>query len=336
MATDKSPEAFRTISEVSTWLDTPAHVLRFWESRFTQVKPVKRAGGRRYYRPSDMLLLGGIKRLLHEDGLTIRGVQKILREEGVRHVAALSQPLDEADAADLADATDPDIEAPMALDAQAEAAEILPMRRRPAPEPDEAILPGPDSGPPRQQAPSAPTPTPSSPNGAASTEDDEVLAPPPSDAPALDPAPEQTAPEPSAARPPVAQDPTPAGMPAGSRQSPALDEGTPAPETAPDSMPPEAEGLPSGMTEPAEAAPAPAPTAAPPEQPPIPQPLGADLPETDPADDDPAFVPTGLPARSRLLKHGLQRLLDADPDAAGRAAERLARVVLSIETAARD
>ncbi|MBL3597605.1 hypothetical protein JMM63_18950 [Rhodovulum sulfidophilum] len=90
------------------------------------------------------------------------------------------------------------------------------------------------------------------------------------------------------------------------------------------------------MTEPAEAAPAPAPTAAPPEQPPIPQPLGADLPGTDPADDDPAFVPTGLPPRSRLLKHGLQRLLDADPDAAGRAAERLARVGRSIETAARD
>lgn len=328
MATDKSPEAFRTISEVSTWLDTPAHVLRFWESRFTQVKPVKRAGGRRYYRPSDMLLLGGIKRLLHEDGLTIRGVQKILREEGVRHVAALSQPLDDADAADLADATDPDIEAPMALDAQAEAAEILPMRRRPAPEPDEAILPGPDCGPPWQQAPSAPTPTPASPNGAASTDDDEVLAPPPSDAPAFDADPEQTAPEPSAARPPVAQAPTQARL----RQSPALDEGTPAPETAPDSMPPEAEDLPSGMTEPAEAAP----TVAPPEQPPIPQPLGADLPGTDPADDDPAFVPTGLPTRSRLLKHGFQRLLDADPDAAGRAAERLARVVLSIETAARD
>lgn len=86
----KSPDAFRTISEVAEWLDVPAHVLRFWESRFTQVKPVKRAGGRRYYRPTDMELLGGIKRLLHDDGLTIRGVQKLLREEGVRHVAALS------------------------------------------------------------------------------------------------------------------------------------------------------------------------------------------------------------------------------------------------------
>ncbi|NCO21110.1 MAG: MerR family transcriptional regulator [Rhodobacterales bacterium] len=90
----KSPEAFRTISEVAEWLDVPTHVLRFWESRFTQVKPVKRAGGRRYYRPADMELLGGIKRLLHDDGLTIRGVQKLLREEGVRHVAALSPSAD--------------------------------------------------------------------------------------------------------------------------------------------------------------------------------------------------------------------------------------------------
>jgi DNA-binding transcriptional MerR regulator len=87
---DKSPDAFRTISEVAEHLDTPAHVLRFWESRFAQIKPVKRAGGRRYYRPSDVALLTGIKRLLHEEGLTIRGVQKILRDHGVRHVAGLS------------------------------------------------------------------------------------------------------------------------------------------------------------------------------------------------------------------------------------------------------
>ncbi len=87
---EKSAEAFRTISEVSEALDTPAHVLRFWESRFTQIKPLKRAGGRRYYRPGDVALLAGIRQLLHDDGLTIRGVQKILREKGVRHVAALS------------------------------------------------------------------------------------------------------------------------------------------------------------------------------------------------------------------------------------------------------
>ena len=91
----KSPDAFRTISEVADWLGIQAHVLRFWESKFTQVRPIKRAGGRRYFRPQDMLLLGGIKKLLHDDGLTIKGVQKILREQGVEHVSGLSQPLDE-------------------------------------------------------------------------------------------------------------------------------------------------------------------------------------------------------------------------------------------------
>lgn len=91
----KSPDAFRTISEVAEWLGIQAHVLRFWESKFTQVKPVKRAGGRRYYRPSDMQLLGGIRKLLHDDGLTIKGVQKILREQGVGHVAGLSHPIDD-------------------------------------------------------------------------------------------------------------------------------------------------------------------------------------------------------------------------------------------------
>lgn len=87
---DKSPDAFRTISEVAEVLQTPAHVLRFWESRFPQIRPVKRAGGRRYYRPADVALLLGIKHLLHNEGMTIRGVQKILREQGVRHVAGLS------------------------------------------------------------------------------------------------------------------------------------------------------------------------------------------------------------------------------------------------------
>ncbi len=85
----KSRDAFRTISEVSEWLDIPAHVLRFWESRFSQIKPVKRAGGRRYYRPNDMLLIGGLRRLLHDDGITIKGVQKILREKGVKYVSSL-------------------------------------------------------------------------------------------------------------------------------------------------------------------------------------------------------------------------------------------------------
>ena len=87
---EKSAEAFRTISEVAEVLETPAHVLRFWESRFPQIRPVKRAGGRRYYRPADVALLTGIKHLLHDEGMTIRGVQKVLREQGVRHVIALS------------------------------------------------------------------------------------------------------------------------------------------------------------------------------------------------------------------------------------------------------
>lgn len=85
----KSRDAFRTISEVSDALDTPAHVLRFWESKFAQVKPVKRAGGRRYYRPGDLDLLAGIKKLLHDDGMTIKGAQKLLREQGVKHVSSL-------------------------------------------------------------------------------------------------------------------------------------------------------------------------------------------------------------------------------------------------------
>ncbi|MFX0544600.1 MerR family transcriptional regulator [Roseovarius sp. S1116L3] len=101
----KSADAFRTISEVADWLGIPAHVLRFWESKFTQVKPVKRAGGRRYYRPADMQLLGGIRKLLHDDGMTIKGVQKVMRDQGVRHVASLSPPLDadlEGTVADIA------------------------------------------------------------------------------------------------------------------------------------------------------------------------------------------------------------------------------------------
>ncbi|MEM9968571.1 MAG: MerR family transcriptional regulator [Pseudomonadota bacterium] len=99
----KSPEAFRTISEVAEWLGVQAHVLRFWESKFSQVKPVKRAGGRRYYRPNDMLLIGGIKKLLYEDGFTIKGVQKILREEGMHHVAQMSQPLSDVTLSEMRD-----------------------------------------------------------------------------------------------------------------------------------------------------------------------------------------------------------------------------------------
>ena len=88
---EKSPEAFRTISEVSEQLDVPQHVLRFWEAKFAQVKPLKRAGGRRYYRPDDIDLLKGIRALLYKEGLTIKGVQKVLREQGVKQVAEVGR-----------------------------------------------------------------------------------------------------------------------------------------------------------------------------------------------------------------------------------------------------
>jgi DNA-binding transcriptional MerR regulator len=83
---EKAPEAFRIISEVATELDVPQHVLRFWESRFPHVKPMKRGGGRRYYRPDDVELLRGIRHMLYSEGYTIRGVQRIFREQGVRFV----------------------------------------------------------------------------------------------------------------------------------------------------------------------------------------------------------------------------------------------------------
>jgi DNA-binding transcriptional MerR regulator len=81
-AVEKAPGAFRTISEVATDLDVPQHVLRFWESKFAQVRPLKRGGGRRYYRPEDVDLLRFIRALLYEQGYTIRGVQKVLKEQG--------------------------------------------------------------------------------------------------------------------------------------------------------------------------------------------------------------------------------------------------------------
>src|SRR5687768_17442774 len=88
---DKSPDAFRTISEVADDLDVPQHVLRFWETRFNHIKPLKRGGGRRYYRPDDIDLLKGIRHLLYGEGYTIKGVQRILKEEGVRFVQALGR-----------------------------------------------------------------------------------------------------------------------------------------------------------------------------------------------------------------------------------------------------
>ncbi|GAA0569829.1 MerR family transcriptional regulator [Caenispirillum bisanense] len=100
----KSEAAFRTISEVAEELDVPQHVLRFWETKFTQIRPMKRGGGRRYYRPEDVVLLQRIRALLYDDGLTIKGVQKLLREKGVKalvgDVAPLPASLESAAAAD--------------------------------------------------------------------------------------------------------------------------------------------------------------------------------------------------------------------------------------------
>ena len=87
----KAPGAFRTISEVAQELDLPQHVLRFWESRFNQIKPMKRGGGRRYYRPEDVDLLRGIRLLLYGDGFTIRGVQRLLKEKGIGFVVSVGQ-----------------------------------------------------------------------------------------------------------------------------------------------------------------------------------------------------------------------------------------------------
>jgi DNA-binding transcriptional MerR regulator len=107
---DKAADAFRTISEVADDLDVPQHVLRFWESRFSQIRPMKRAGGRRYYRADDVDLLRGIRQLLYGEGYTIRGVQRILKEHGAKFVQTVWQegapqptrmPDDEADGAEL-------------------------------------------------------------------------------------------------------------------------------------------------------------------------------------------------------------------------------------------
>jgi len=94
MTDTKAPDAYRTISEVAEQLDLPQHVLRFWESKFSQIKPLKRSGNRRYYRPADVDLLVVIKHLLHEEGYTIRGVQKLFKEQGMRAtIEAVSRTL---------------------------------------------------------------------------------------------------------------------------------------------------------------------------------------------------------------------------------------------------
>ncbi|MBA3519187.1 MAG: MerR family transcriptional regulator [Rhizobiales bacterium] len=110
----KAPDAFRTISEVAEELDLPQHVLRFWETRFNQIKPMKRGGGRRYYRLDDVQLLRGIRLLLYAEGFTIRGVQRLLKEKGVAFVAAVGQTgsIQTLTAAERDVETDPDAAEP--------------------------------------------------------------------------------------------------------------------------------------------------------------------------------------------------------------------------------
>lgn len=102
MSIQKSPDAFRTISEVATDLDVPQHVLRFWESKFNQIRPLKRGGGRRYYRPEDVDLLRGVRALLYNDGYTIKGVQKVFREQGVKFVSETGKGTVDSSLAELA------------------------------------------------------------------------------------------------------------------------------------------------------------------------------------------------------------------------------------------
>ena len=136
---EKSPDAFRTISEAAEELDLPQHVLRFWETRFSTIKPLKRGGGRRYYRPEDVLLLKGIRHLLYEQGFTIKGVQKILKENGARHVAAIAsgEAVNFAQAMPVElDATDDDLADDQVLtDDGADLDDAEPIAALPAPRP---------------------------------------------------------------------------------------------------------------------------------------------------------------------------------------------------------
>jgi resuscitation-promoting factor RpfA len=318
---EKSPDAFRTISEVADWLGVPTHVLRFWESRFPQVKPVKRAGGRRYYRPADMSLLGGIKRLLHDDGMTIRGVQKMLREEGVRHVSSFSQPLDAmAPMQDVTPAAEEIPPSPMAVDVEPEPIDNVVAMGAAPPAPEAAEAP-PAAAPAEAPlilgaVPRAPVSwplvpvhgeTPDATPPAAGEPDETALAPPAdmtedslpaetaSGSPAPEEAPAHVAAEPTAPAPPVA-DPQAAPEAEAAEDGPdATPEDEKLPELSflrraaptPDTEPPQRDLFSSRR---AVEAPPPPPRRAIPATP--------DVPETDALDDDaatPAFP--GLAAR---------------------------------------
>ncbi|MDD7971477.1 MerR family transcriptional regulator [Roseinatronobacter alkalisoli] len=200
----KAPEAFRTISETAEALETPAHVLRFWESRFSQVKPVKRAGGRRYYRRADIDLLAGIKELLHGQGMTIRGVQKLLQEKGARHVAALAPVMDKTLGEDERADAEPMPAAPAAA---------------PAPVSPPVATPTPSTAP-APVSPSTATPRPPAPVSP-------PVAPPTPNAPQTPPSPQRTRVEPANLTAPVA----PQRPPEPVQQPPATAAEPPSPES---------------------------------------------------------------------------------------------------------
>jgi DNA-binding transcriptional MerR regulator len=156
---DKAPDAFRTISEVAEDLDIPQHVLRFWETRFTQIKPMKRSGGRRYYRPDDVDLLRGIRRLLYGEGYTIRGVQRILKEHGIKSVQAL---IDESSAApSFGAANEAAMRGPVAAAGEAAEADVAD-EEDDIPEPAVAARHAPEfvASPPRADRSQGPSPAP--------------------------------------------------------------------------------------------------------------------------------------------------------------------------------
>ncbi|TCP25410.1 MerR family transcriptional regulator [Rhodovulum adriaticum] len=350
---EKSPDAFRTISEVSDWLDTPPHVLRFWESRFTQVKPVKRAGGRRYYRPADMQLLGGIKRLLHEEGMTIRGVQKILREEGVRLVADLSPPLPgeqrpegsedipmpplpatrraksrKAPAKPVAEPAEPDAEeAPMLENAEPEKAEdnVVSFTAPPiAATPGAPELPGLfDAAAKAESSDQGETDTPpAAPKDAAPATSQDGAEPPTTEG-------TDTTGEDRATRPILesaqAAPPAEAATAPVPNEDPSKDAAAPPPTDAPAEIPQDqaAPETAETTTAPQDDAPAAdtgdAATGAAAQR----RPLGADLPVDDPADDDPAYAPDAPPLRVRLHEPRLRQAIQADPARVSAALERL-------------
>ncbi len=189
----KSPDAFRTISEVAEWLGIQAHVLRFWESKFTQIKPVKRAGGRRYYRPADVDLLGSIKVLLHDQGMAIKDVQALLREHGAAHVASLADP-----------------DAPSAAQGSAAASDVEPIENASAdPVQGDVIEATVEATFEPVEPPAAPAPTPSAPAAAPGAWAEPASPAPATAAPTPAPAP---APAPQA-MPPAAEAPQAAPTP---------------------------------------------------------------------------------------------------------------------------